>query len=63
MPVANVNGQQITYADSGGDGPAIIFSHGYLMDHTMFDAQVAALSGDRWPYIAHLSTCDTLDKV
>ena len=28
MPVANVNGQQITYADSGGDGPAIIFSHG-----------------------------------
>lgn len=52
MPVANVNGQQITYADSGGDGPAIIFSHGYLMDHTMFDAQVAALSGDyrcvRW---------------
>ena len=52
MPVANVNGQQITYADSGGDGPAIIFSHGFLMDHTMFDAQVDALSGDyrciRW---------------
>lgn len=44
MPVAHVNGQQITYDDSGGDGPAIIFSHGFLMDHTMFDAQVAGLS-------------------
>ena len=46
MPVAEVNGQSITYADSGGDGPAIIWSHGFLMDHTMFDAQVEALSGD-----------------
>lgn len=46
MPVAEVNGQSITYADSGGDGPAIIWSHGFLMDHTMFDAQVAALSGE-----------------
>ncbi len=46
MPIAEVNGQSINYADSGGDGPAIIWSHGFLMDHTMFDAQVAALSGD-----------------
>jgi pimeloyl-ACP methyl ester carboxylesterase len=46
MPVAAINGQQITYTDSGGDGPPIIFSHGFLMDHTMFDAQVAALSAD-----------------
>ena len=46
MPVAEINGQSINYADSGGDGPAIIFSHGFLMDHTMFDAQVDALSGD-----------------
>lgn len=46
MPVAQVNGQSINYADSGGDGPAIIWSHGFLMDHTMFDAQVEALSGD-----------------
>lgn len=46
MPVAEINGQSITYADSGGDGPAIIWSHGFLMDHTMFDAQVEALSGD-----------------
>ncbi|MEM7288070.1 MAG: alpha/beta hydrolase [Actinomycetota bacterium] len=46
MPVAEVNGQSINYADSGGDGPVILWSHGFLMDHTMFDAQVQALSGD-----------------
>lgn len=46
MPVAAVNGQQINYTDSGGDGAAVIFSHGFLMDHTMFNAQVEALSAD-----------------
>ncbi|NOX28977.1 MAG: alpha/beta hydrolase [Actinobacteria bacterium] len=44
MPVAEVNGQSITYSDSGGDGKALLFSHGFLMDHTMFDEQVASLS-------------------
>jgi pimeloyl-ACP methyl ester carboxylesterase len=44
MPTAEVNGIDISYADSGGDGPVVILSHGYLMDHTMFDAQVAALA-------------------
>ncbi len=43
MPVAHVNGQNITYDDTGGDGPAVIFSHGFLMDRTMFSAQVEAL--------------------
>ena len=43
MPIANVNGQSINYADSGGDGTAIIFSHGFLMDLSMFDSQVEAL--------------------
>ncbi|MEM9654141.1 MAG: alpha/beta hydrolase [Actinomycetota bacterium] len=43
MRVAQVNGQSINYADSGGDGPAVLFSHGFLMDHTMFDQQVEAL--------------------
>jgi len=45
MPVANVNGQAINYIDTGGDGPAIIWSHGFLMDHTMFDPQIEALKG------------------
>ena len=44
MPIAAVNGIQVSYADSGGDGPAVVLSHGYLMDASMFDAQVAALA-------------------
>jgi pimeloyl-ACP methyl ester carboxylesterase len=44
MPTAAVNGTEITYQDAGGDGPVVVFSHGYLMDHSMFDAQVEALS-------------------
>jgi pimeloyl-ACP methyl ester carboxylesterase len=46
MPFADVNGQHIYFEDSGGDGPAVIFSHGFLMDHEMFVHQVAALSGE-----------------
>jgi 3-oxoadipate enol-lactonase len=44
MPVAAANGIEINYTDSGGEGPAVVFSHGFLMDHTMFDQQVAALA-------------------
>jgi len=44
MPTAAVNGIQVSYADSGGAGPAVVLSHGYLMDQSMFDAQVAALA-------------------
>ncbi|HZJ49130.1 MAG TPA: alpha/beta hydrolase [Acidimicrobiia bacterium] len=46
MPVAEVNGQHIAFDDTGGDGPALVFSHGFLMDRSMFDAQVEALSDD-----------------
>lgn len=44
MKHAELNGTSIAYVDHGGNGPAVILSHGFLMDHTMFDAQVAALS-------------------
>lgn len=44
MLTAKVNGTDIAYADSGGDGPAVVLSHGYLMDHTMFDPQLSALA-------------------
>ena len=44
MPVAAANGIEISYTDSGGEGPAVVFSHGFLMDHTMFDQQVTALA-------------------
>src|SRR6202161_1153009 len=43
MPVAAANGIEIDYTDSGGEGPAVVFSHGFLMDQTMFDRQVTAL--------------------
>ena len=52
MPQARVNGVDIRYEDTGGDGPPVLFSHGFLMDHTMFDSQVDALANDyrciRW---------------
>ena len=44
MPHAEVNGQQVYYEDSGGDGPPMILSHGFLMDHEMFRHQVAAFT-------------------
>lgn len=50
MPTAEVNGQSIFYDDSGGGGPALLFSHGFLMDHTMFDPQVVELEGDPADY-------------
>jgi pimeloyl-ACP methyl ester carboxylesterase len=43
MPHARVNGQRLYYEDTGGSGPAIIFSHGIMLDGTMFAPQVAAL--------------------
>jgi 3-oxoadipate enol-lactonase len=43
MSHADVNGQRLYYEDSGGDGPPVVFSHGFLMDHEMFAPQVAAL--------------------
>ncbi len=46
MPFADVNGQHVYFEDSGGDGPAVLFSHGFLMDHEMFAPQVAELAGE-----------------
>jgi 3-oxoadipate enol-lactonase len=46
MPTAAVNGTEISYHDTGGDGPALLLSHGYLMDHSMFDPQVQDLGPD-----------------
>ena len=60
------NSRNIYYEDSGGPGPALVFSHGFLMDHTMFAPQVAALS-DRyrcivWDQRGHgLTATDRLD--
>ncbi len=40
-----VNGARLYYEDSGGDGPAVVFSHGLLWNTHLFDPQVSALVG------------------
>jgi pimeloyl-ACP methyl ester carboxylesterase len=44
MPTATVNGTEIRYFDSGGEGPAVVLSHGFLMDHRMFSPQLSVLA-------------------
>jgi pimeloyl-ACP methyl ester carboxylesterase len=44
MSFAQVNNQNLFYEDSGGEGPPLLFLHGFLFDQTMFDAQVSALT-------------------
>lgn len=62
MPFAHVNGQKLYYEDTGGDGPAIIFSHGLLMDSSMFAPQVEALRSTwrciSWDERGHGQTAD-----
>ena len=43
MSFADTNGQHLYYEDTAGTGPAILFSHGYLMDHDMFAPQVSSM--------------------
>ena len=44
MAIAEVNGQGIYFEDSAGKGPSIVFMHGFLLDQSLFDEQVAELS-------------------
>jgi 3-oxoadipate enol-lactonase len=46
MPFASVNRHDLYFEDSGGNRPAVIFSHGFLLDHSMWDAQVKVLSAE-----------------
>src|SRR4051794_33196987 len=46
MPTIKRDGAHIHYNDTGGDGPVVVFSHGILMDASMFDAQVAEFAGE-----------------
>lgn len=65
MAHADVNGQRLYFEDSGGDGPVIVFSHGFAMDHEMFAPQVEALRGTwrciTWDERAHGATETTPD--
>lgn len=46
MPTVDVDGRPIRYEDTGGDAPAVLFCHGFLMDHRMFGPQVRELAPD-----------------
>ena len=60
MPHAEVNGQRLRYDDTGGDGPPVVLSHGFLMDREMFAPQVQALAPEfrviTWDERAHGET-------
>src|SRR5688500_5136671 len=44
MPFFTHDGNKHYYEDSGGDGPAIVFSHGAFLDQTIWAADVAELA-------------------
>lgn len=46
MPYADVDGARLYFEDSGGAGPAVVLSHGNLMDRDMWVHQVRALEPD-----------------
>lgn len=49
MPYADIpdrTTRRFYYEDTGGDGPVIVFSHGFMMDHEMFAPQIEALKAD-----------------
>lgn len=62
MPYAHVNNQRLYYEDTGGRGPALVFSHGLLMDQRMFTPQVEAFRDRyrciRWDERGHGRTAD-----
>ena len=43
MPFLKINGAHLWYEDSGLGSEAVVFSHGLLMNHTMFERQVEML--------------------
>lgn len=43
MAFCNAGHQTLYYQDSGGSGPAVVFSHGFLTDHELFTPQIEAL--------------------
>jgi 3-oxoadipate enol-lactonase len=53
MPIMRVNGAELHYEDTGGQGEPVVFLHGLLFDGRQYEAQVSALR-DRF-------RCITLD--
>lgn len=52
MPNATANGIDLNYVESGHGPETVVFSHGLLLDHHMFEAQRHALE-DRYRVIAY----------
>ncbi|WP_330179214.1 alpha/beta hydrolase [Nocardia sp. NBC_01503] len=46
MPFVSSAGAKVHFTDSGGDGPAVVFSHGFFLDQEMFAGQVAGLGAE-----------------
>jgi len=44
VPYIDANGTRLFYSDTGSGVETIVFSHGFLMNHHMFDHQIKALS-------------------
>ncbi|WP_299656142.1 alpha/beta fold hydrolase [uncultured Tateyamaria sp.] len=44
MPSIDVNGTTLHYIETGSGPETVVFSHGFLMDHRMFDHQIAELA-------------------
>lgn len=67
MPVASLRGQRIHYEDSGGAGLALVLSHGFLQDSSMFDAQVRRLRPRHrvitWDQRGHGGTVSTSEAI
>jgi len=67
MAVAEVRGQRLFYQDSGGAGVPLVLNHGFLMDASMFDAQVRALGARHriiaWDQRGHGRTVTEADIV
>jgi pimeloyl-ACP methyl ester carboxylesterase len=66
MPFIDMRGQRLHYEDTGGAGPVLAFSHGLLMDASMWDAQVEALRGSyrciTWDERGHGQTGDASEE-
>ena len=44
MPTLSINGADLHYTDSGGDGEPVALAHGYLMTHRLWDRLVPELA-------------------
>ncbi len=46
MPVAVIEGRELYYEDSGGDGRAVLLLHGFPLESAMWAPQIEALGGE-----------------